>query len=665
MGDPEQALVFTMGELEAGSPARALVVVDNLKKISMALGAEKFKSLLKTITRYVDENFFPDEVAARLAKVLGEFVDFVGGPAEAGGLLSPLQTLCTYDETAVREAAVASINAIGSKMSPEQLQEKLLPVFEFLANSQDWWAPRVSACGLIALAYSAWAGAGEDEKRKRIVDTFRLLCGHELASTEASRENPLVRSAAAAQLGSILGAMADYATKSGQGKAMDVYLSDREKHGHNVSEFYAGLLNDDHDYVKVAAVKSSAAVFRYWPLDSPLGQKFKACATDKSWRVRVAVAEVLSEVVAATTSAGALGREICLQLMSDPEAEVKHAIAERSALVAKVLGEAFAEDEIFPRLKALLLPLECTIRDKLAAVLMDMAGPLGKERATNLILTGGLFSLLCNDENTNVRLAVLNKLQTRFLEVVRVAGAHQADLFETLRPLAGSPNWRVRHSVLMLMPKIVEVLKEDEPDAFESKFDAAFGFKFYFNSENNEDGEKTMQSKYGKTINVLPWALDPIAEIRKEFAVVCKQVGTVFAGSAPPRGSKGGVWLTEKVLPVLVYCCSQKEFKDKYHQRVILLLGLAEIAGFLPEAELESKLGLVFEMAREKLENGNYVPSLRLMIARDLWKVSSHVSSAFLQKELLPLLEEMQKDEDPDVRAFAKSSQATITARAP
>lgn len=291
---------------------------------------------------------------------------------------------------------------------------------------------------------------------------------------------------------------------------------------------------------------------------------------------------------------------------------------------------------------------------------MDMAGPLGKDRATNLILSGGLFTQLCNDENTNVRLAVLNKLQTRFLEVVRMAGPHQAELFETLRPLAGSPNWRVRHAVLLLMPKIAEVLKEDEPDAFEAKIDAAFGFKFFFNNDNTEEGEKAMHSKYGKELNVLPWALDPIAEIRKEYSRVCKLVGKVLSGSSPLRGSKGGVWLSEKIVPVLVYCCSQKEFKDKYHQRVILLMGLGEFGAFLSEAELESKLGLVFEMAREKLDDVNYVPSLRLMIARDLPKVASFVSSGFLQKELLPCLEELQKDKDPDVHAFSKSSLAAI-----
>ena len=73
---------------------------------------------------------------------------------------------------------------------------------------------------------------------------------------------------------------------------------------------------------------------------------------------------------------------------------------------------------------------------------MDMAEPLGSKRAVDLILKSELFSQLVNDENTNVRLAVLNKLSEKtckFLEVVRIAGDHQAALFDTLRPLAGAP----------------------------------------------------------------------------------------------------------------------------------------------------------------------------------------------------------------------------------
>lgn len=131
----------------------------------------------------------------------------------------------------------------------------------------------------------------------------------------------MVKSAAASRLGDMLKAMA---SKDLSGKALEDYMSDENKHGCNLSKLYMDLLKDDHDYVKVAAVRSSPAVFKYWSLDSEPGKRFAECAVDKSWRVRVAVAEVLGEVALGNPAQDnvLVAREICKQLMSDPEAEV-------------------------------------------------------------------------------------------------------------------------------------------------------------------------------------------------------------------------------------------------------------------------------------------------------------------------------------------------------
>ena len=253
------------------------------------------------------------------------------------------------------------------------------------------------------------------------------------------------------------------------------------------------------------------------------------------------------------------------------------------------------------------------------------------------------------------------------------------------------------------MPKIAEVLKQEKPDEYEKLLNDIFGFKFCFNSDNTEEGEKAMHNKYGRTdINVLPWALDPIAQVRKDCVIICKRVAEVFGGGID---GKGGTWVRDKILPVFKYCAEQKEFKDKYHQRIVLLQGLAAVGPFVKEETLEThvslpnasnlraararqacaakssqkavemvhalrwhraamapltcaprrgQLKLVIDMAEEKLDNGNYVPSLRLMIARDLALVGPYFKSEkgqkFKSSDLVDCLTKLERDEDPDVR---------------
>jgi len=599
---------------------------------------------------------FTDEVAVRIGKQLGDFTDFVDPTEVASGLLDPLRHLCGYDETQVRDAAVAAINKIAKKQ-PSVGPPKVYEIFMTLIG-EEWWAPKVSACGLVGAAYR---GASSDDERKSVVDKYRILCGYG-DSNVLPHDSPLVRAAAAGSLGELLSEMSEAGAKAGQ-KNAEMHLSDKEKHGYNLSEVYSHLLSDDHDYVKQAAVKASPAVFSFWSLDSTAGQAlglgFKKIASDKAWRVRVAVAEVLADVVsknqAKFDSKSEIGKEVCRELLADSENEVKHAICERAAEVAEGLGPEFSAEEIFPKLKSLVEAAEgadgssILLREKLSVVLMSMAKPLGKERALELILSSNLLEFLVNDENINLRLVVLPELP-KFLEVVRVH-PHKEKIFEMLRPLAGSPNWRVRHAVLVLVPDLARILKEDSPEEFQDAVEKAFGFKFCFNNENTEEGERQMQENYGKDILVLPWALDPIAQIRKDFVLVCRKMADTF-------GTTGGQrFVREKLMKVLEYANSQAQFKDKYHQRVVLLMGLCQIGSYLESSDLEKHLLDVVALGREgKKEDKGYVPSLRLIVARDLPMAVETASKSFIQNTIVPLLTDMILDEDEDVRFFAQQS---------
>jgi len=277
-----------------------------------------------------------------------------------------------------------------------------------------------------------------------------------------------------------------------------------------------------------------------------------------------------------------------------------------------------------------------------------------------LFMEGQLFSTLCNDESINVQLAVLACVPT-FLDVVGVSGSHESTLFDTLRPLAGigdALKWRTKHAVMQLLPKLVAVLKKENPSGFEETFYDKFGFKLFFCKENTEDGAAKFKEAYDlKDANMLPWAYDESAQVRKDYTETCKQIASVMAGDGTKRGSKGGKFATEKILPVLRKCATDKEHKDKYHKRIVLLSGLCALGEYIDEQNFDDSLKIVLDMAAEKLDNGKYVPSLRAMIARDLPDAAKNAS---IKADIRKTLETMTADEDPDVKNYAKSSLSAI-----
>lgn len=78
-----------------------------LSTIARALGEERtWKELISFLSENNDDD---DEVLLAMAEELGVFIPYVGGVEHANVLLTPLETLCTVEETRVRDKAVASL----------------------------------------------------------------------------------------------------------------------------------------------------------------------------------------------------------------------------------------------------------------------------------------------------------------------------------------------------------------------------------------------------------------------------------------------------------------------------------------------------------------------------------------------------------------------------
>ncbi len=100
--------------------------VRRLSTIALALGEERTRSEL--IPFISESNDDEDEVLLALAEELGHFLPFVGGPEHGHVLLSPLENLCSVEETVVRDKAVASLATVASSLPPHSLAAHFLPL---------------------------------------------------------------------------------------------------------------------------------------------------------------------------------------------------------------------------------------------------------------------------------------------------------------------------------------------------------------------------------------------------------------------------------------------------------------------------------------------------------------------------------------------------------
>lgn len=70
-----------------------------------------------------------------MADELGSFIPYVGGVEYAHVLLPPLETLCTVEETVVRDKAVESLGKIGQQMKAQDIVEYFVPLVKVRSST--------------------------------------------------------------------------------------------------------------------------------------------------------------------------------------------------------------------------------------------------------------------------------------------------------------------------------------------------------------------------------------------------------------------------------------------------------------------------------------------------------------------------------------------------
>ncbi|KAJ2020990.1 protein phosphatase 2A structural subunit, partial [Coemansia sp. S610] len=160
------ALAAIADAMKSDSLADRLESLKRLGVLALAMGEERTREeLVPFLDESIDDE---DELLLSLAEVLGDFVQYVGGPKYAYVLLRPLENLAAAEETIVREKAstlaVESINKLVDVMDQPQVEEYLIPCIARL-SSGEWFTSRSSAAGLYAAAYGKVTDAIQSKLR--------------------------------------------------------------------------------------------------------------------------------------------------------------------------------------------------------------------------------------------------------------------------------------------------------------------------------------------------------------------------------------------------------------------------------------------------------------------------------------------------------------------
>lgn len=123
---PLYPIAVLIDELKNDDIQLRLNSIRRLSTIARALGEDRTR--LELIPFLSENNDDDDEVLLAMAEELGVFIPYVGGVEHAHVLLTPLETLCTVEETCVRDKAVESLCKIGSQMRENDLIEWFTPL---------------------------------------------------------------------------------------------------------------------------------------------------------------------------------------------------------------------------------------------------------------------------------------------------------------------------------------------------------------------------------------------------------------------------------------------------------------------------------------------------------------------------------------------------------
>jgi serine/threonine-protein phosphatase 2A regulatory subunit A len=324
--------------------------IHNLREISFALGRERTrKELLPFLISCIDEE--EDEALVELAKILGNFIDCIGGINYIKELFNILEAILIVDDPNIRKETINSLKkTINQVEKIEFIENDIMEIIIRLGENENI-NQKISSLYIIIFIFPKLS-----EKNKEIVLNIILkFCKDETISLKKEVLNLIPEITQYLQINFIQ-------------KIISIFLEDKNDTTHiDIMNIIVSMKN----------LNNLSEIMDY------LEKVLTKLACDNNWRVRLTVCDKLYEILSfpqITNKIKQTSIEIFVKLLEDSEAEVKNICCLRLEDMTKVLYKEDNFDRILKGIKKLEKDNTTYVRGALASNLLKICPFIGQKK---------------------------------------------------------------------------------------------------------------------------------------------------------------------------------------------------------------------------------------------------------------------------------------------
>ena len=376
-----------------------------------------------------------DQLLLIMASIMGEFLQYIGGPEYAYILTSLLERLCCSEDAAVRSTAASSTCKILSLLTSKHSNsiQSYFELYQRLSNEDgEVFYGRMSACQITADIYRLVSIT----ERSVVIELYGKLVADELSMVRRGAGLVFLNLSAKIE--------------------QDFPIND-------IVNLMKTMTSDEHSTVRALAFENIGPFSSHMKrlnasnaVMSELAKTIKSAVDDPSWKIRQVLAKSCG-LYPSCFPPTVLTTEIfsgVITLVQDAEPDVRISGLEGILPYVQAVGPTKFLFEFSPIVMHLVEDPIPGVRKALCEACVDIAALVMSDDSQQIT---DAISKLILDEDPLVRLRILKKINIIATETPLLC----VKLTESFKKMFKDSNWRVRKQIGYAMPSIVKHIGSD------------------------------------------------------------------------------------------------------------------------------------------------------------------------------------------------------------